>query len=29
MKTRLLRLFAMATTIGAAVLAGGASLKGF
>jgi hypothetical protein len=29
MKTRLLRLLAVASTIGAAVLAGGASLKGF
>jgi hypothetical protein len=29
MKTRLLRLLAVASTIGAAVIAGGASLKGF
>jgi hypothetical protein len=29
MKARLLRLLAVASTIGAAVLAGGASLKGF
>jgi hypothetical protein len=29
MKTRILRLLAVASTIGAAVIAGGASLKGF